>query len=200
MMEDEAVLPAVTMTDQAEPMGDSVRVINPFEDAAAQYAAQYDDGEPETADEGAIIETATFANTAVLEVPLFAEEPLGVSTSADPAQELGESVNSIEIVQAAEEPPQTFFGWVWASMMGRGYSQAMLQDLNAALVDEPDMLTNLVLRGEIYLKRRDYAAAQVDFKRALAVGERQLHQARWGIVPQVMMDRAIAGLHEAQRA
>jgi len=72
--------------------------------------------------------------------------------------------------------------------------------LNRTIATYPDHVSGYVLRGEFYFTQGFYAQAVADFQAALRIAERQLHTERWGVVEQVMRDRASIGLRRAQQA
>jgi hypothetical protein len=63
----------------------------------------------------------------------------------------------------------------------------------------PDAAVNYVLRAELYLQTGDDELAVLDFRRGLGIAERQLERDRWGLVAQVVGDRARRGLEQAER-
>jgi hypothetical protein len=73
-----------------------------------------------------------------------------------------------------------------------------LRSLNRAIAEHPESPTNYVLRGETALEMKAYDQAISDFKKALEVASIQVETRNWGIVAQVMQDRAYAGLAEAK--
>lgn len=79
-----------------------------------------------------------------------------------------------------------------------GFGQRLIA-LNGMINTYPDSATGYVLRGEHYLEAGFYRQAVSDFQAALQIAERQLQTERWGIVEQVMRDRASTGLRRAQQ-
>lgn len=98
------------------------------------------------------------------------------------------------------EPP-SFVGWLRNVVLGTppDEQEARLRRLNHAISQYPDSPANYVLRGELYLKMREYAQAAADFRMALSLAEGQYAARDWGIVAQAMRDRARVGLEKAQR-
>jgi tetratricopeptide (TPR) repeat protein len=70
--------------------------------------------------------------------------------------------------------------------------------LDQAIEIAPDTAANYVLRGELYLKAREYALARRDFQRAYELAARQFERSNWGIIAQAMQDRALVGLQKAE--
>jgi len=73
-----------------------------------------------------------------------------------------------------------------------------LLELNADLERAPNSLCQLVLRGELYLARGEQQRADADFRAALACTEGSEGRG-WGILEQVMRDRAWRGLQTPAR-
>lgn len=73
----------------------------------------------------------------------------------------------------------------------------LLNDLDEAISLYPQEAVNYVLRGELFLKQRSYALAALDFHRALEIVTPQVEARRWGLVAQIMRDRALQGLRRA---
>lgn len=76
---------------------------------------------------------------------------------------------------------------------------ARINNLTQAIEDAPESSVNYVLRAELYMKIREYALAQLDFQRAYELSETNFELADWGLVEQVMRDRALTGLEKVQR-
>ena len=74
-----------------------------------------------------------------------------------------------------------------------------LQELEADMMDAPPSLTCHVLRGELLLELDECGAAQADFDAALELAEKFDPTAGWGVMEQVMRDRALQGLDAARR-
>lgn len=99
-------------------------------------------------------------------------------------------------VEAPEEPR---VGWL-AALLGlkrRERLNARLRRLNEAIAAEPEAAANYVLRGELRLKLRENADAADDFHTALVLAEKSFAESDWGLVPQAVADRALAGLRRA---
>jgi len=86
-------------------------------------------------------------------------------------------------------------GWFYErpAQRQRGLAQR-LQELDAA-----DSLAHRILRGELLLKDGEYDLARADFEAALELAERFDPSKGWGLVEQVMRDRALRGLDEVRR-
>jgi hypothetical protein len=74
-----------------------------------------------------------------------------------------------------------------------------LNELNVSIEFAPNSPTNYVLRGELFLERREYHLAQADFEMALELADAFDPEEGWGLVEQVMRDRALDGLVKVQR-
>ena len=74
-----------------------------------------------------------------------------------------------------------------------------LRELDGAISDAPDDITQIVLRGELLLERGEHERAKLDFERALALGKRLDDAKAWHILEQVMCDRAAYGMRRVQR-
>jgi tetratricopeptide (TPR) repeat protein len=72
------------------------------------------------------------------------------------------------------------------------------QYLDEAIESAPDTAVNYVLRGELYLKAREYALARRDFQRAYELAAAQFERSDWGLIAQAMQDRALTGLQKAE--
>jgi hypothetical protein len=74
-----------------------------------------------------------------------------------------------------------------------------LNNLTQSIEDAPESAVNYILRADLYMGLREYALAQADFQRAVELADTQFELADWGVLDQVMRDRALAGLDKAQR-
>ena len=74
-----------------------------------------------------------------------------------------------------------------------------LEELNTAIALHPDVAANYVLRGELHLKNDEPEQALEDFQQALELASYQLERDNWGFLDQVMQDRALHGIEQAQR-
>lgn len=63
----------------------------------------------------------------------------------------------------------------------------------------PDSITHYVLRGELFIERGEYGRARADFEAALELAEAVDLNASWGLLEQVMRDRALQGIALANR-
>ncbi|MAU13172.1 MAG: hypothetical protein CL607_25370 [Anaerolineaceae bacterium] len=73
-------------------------------------------------------------------------------------------------------------------------SEQKLQALSQSIRHDPEAPSAYVLRGELYLKQKQYHLAKADFERAISLTDDLIHSARWGLVAQTMRDRALLGL------
>ena len=74
-----------------------------------------------------------------------------------------------------------------------------LHELNVSIEFAPNSPTNYVLRGELFLERREFHLARADFEMALEIAGAFDPEEGWGLVEQVMRDRALDGLAKIQR-
>lgn len=71
-----------------------------------------------------------------------------------------------------------------------------LNELSVSIEFAPNSATNYVLRGELFLERKAYHLAQDDFEVALELAESFDAEEGWGLIEQVMRDRALDGLKQ----
>lgn len=71
-----------------------------------------------------------------------------------------------------------------------------LHELNERIACMPNTPTLYVLRGELFLERNEQHQAEADFKAALDLATAFDPTTGWGLLAQVMQDRAIAGLRK----
>lgn len=97
---------------------------------------------------------------------------------------------------------------VWQSLrrwLLPGEAERTEDDLRRlALLDEtitryPHSPSGYVLRGELHLQTGLIDQALQDFRQGLVLAENQLYTEKWGVVAQVMRDRAQEGLNQALR-
>lgn len=74
-----------------------------------------------------------------------------------------------------------------------------LRELNVSIEVAPESPTNYVLRGEVFLERKEYHLAKADFETALELAEAFDATDGWGLIEQVMRDRALDGMKKVQR-
>lgn len=74
-----------------------------------------------------------------------------------------------------------------------------LNQLNEAIERAPQTPSNFVLRGELYLEAGLYELARDDFRHGYALAAAQYERSSWGILAQVMADRALVGLQKAEK-
>lgn len=96
----------------------------------------------------------------------------------------------------------SFWGWLrrrlWMTAAEREAAfAARIRALDDAIALTPDAVSNYVLRGEAYLDAGEHTLARLDFEHALRLAEEQIEQRAWGVVAQVMQDRARHGLKVA---
>ena len=87
----------------------------------------------------------------------------------------------------------------WTLLLRPKHAAALRIDgLGQAIERSPNVPANYVLRGELYLTLKQYADAEMDFRRALDLAAAQVESQDWGVVAQVMQDRALAGLKQSR--
>lgn len=104
--------------------------------------------------------------------------------------------------QAVDDQTSEESFWQWLRRkLGTGNRNRpdRLAALDDAIVMHPESPSNYVLRGELYLKVRDYLQAAHDFEKARHLIERHLVEDNWGIVAQSLQDRALRGLEQARQ-
>ncbi len=80
--------------------------------------------------------------------------------------------------------------------LGWASAEERLNDLNRAIEQAPTAAVNYLLRGELYLVRREHEQAQADLQQAAALAAEEYATAAWGLSAQVIQDRALAGLRK----
>jgi len=63
----------------------------------------------------------------------------------------------------------------------------------------PDSITHYVLRGELFIERGEYERARADFEAAVDIAEAVNADESWGLLEQVMRDRALQGIELVKR-
>jgi tetratricopeptide (TPR) repeat protein len=141
------------------------------------------------------------------------QQPLSLEDQRrEAALEDGDWVRQQVTYDSAVEPENTKQGFslmaLWENVRRAffpSYSERLEQlnrritRLTRAIEFSPETPTNYVLRGELYLELGNYEAAALDFRDALELTTTQVEQEDWGVVAQVMQDRAQNGLAEAER-
>jgi tetratricopeptide (TPR) repeat protein len=90
--------------------------------------------------------------------------------------------------------------WEQASDGSTDQDDVRLAVLNDAIDLYPEAAMNYVLRGELLLKSGRIEQSIRDLERALALAQRAFETNNWGVVAQVVQDRAQRGLERAQRS
>ncbi len=123
------------------------------------------------------------------------EVPVGVVDVPNDAEEGFIEQNTLQLPQQVSgwQRIQRFFMGSFAEDIGR------LNNLTQAIEDAPEASVNYVLRAELYMKIQEYALAQLDFQQAYELAETHFELADWGLLEQVMRDRALTGLEKVQR-
>ncbi|PJF26491.1 MAG: hypothetical protein CUN53_07640 [Phototrophicales bacterium] len=81
----------------------------------------------------------------------------------------------------------------------RGGASRRLAALTDAIAANPDSAANYVMRGELFLRHGERELAYADFVKALNLAAAQLEADDWGLVEQVVQDRAEVGLRRIAR-
>lgn len=145
------------------------------------------------------------------DAPMSAEEMIAdMAERVDPLAEedegIGAEVERVAPAISAETftPPETLSEptsvaiSVWTLLFKpKAAARQRIDGLGRAIERHPNAPTNYVLRGELLLKLRRYAEAEMDFRRALDLAAAQVESQDWGVVAQVAQDRALAGLKQA---
>ena len=116
----------------------------------------------------------------------------------EPTFRVEETSEFLEPEQAKSRPS----GWQQIRSFFFGGSAdvtARLNNLTQSIEDAPESAVNYILRADLYMGLREYALAQADFQRAVELADTQFELADWGVLDQVMRDRALAGLDKVQR-
>jgi tetratricopeptide (TPR) repeat protein len=79
--------------------------------------------------------------------------------------------------------------WPWSASR-----QDDLEALSMSIELYPDNPTSYLLRGEHFEAQRQFHLAAVDYQQALALAQEDVQTARWGLIAQVVQDRAMMGL------
>jgi hypothetical protein len=110
-------------------------------------------------------------------------------------------LNAAGAFRMHKQKPKSRFGWFRRLLPGSGSRglDARLWDLDQTISAYPDSPSNYVVRGELYLEMGEVELAYADFTKAWTLATEQVESADWGIIAQVMQNRAEAGLAEAQR-
>ena len=117
--------------------------------------------------------------------------------SADVELAAGETTPQAEV---ESQPRVSFWDWLRNGLgWGSNRHQKWLEDLFTAIAAHPDSFTNYVLRGEVYLQIGEYELAVADFEIAQKLASEHLAVDNWGLIAQVMQDRAQVGLAQAKR-
>ena len=124
------------------------------------------------------------------------EDP--VTEDIEAASHEGDQLPDDDLVYVEPSPSwwQRLVGW-W--LPDKRKRTQRLAELDWAIDHHPESPSGYVLRGEVYLEMRNYELAADDFRRALAYTTGHVEQHDWGIIVQVLEDRAWCGLQEAER-
>jgi hypothetical protein len=100
--------------------------------------------------------------------------------------------NAVETVQNSDETPRrraSWFSWNREAQQGR-----RLDDLNLGIELYPENASNFVLRGELFLEKKQFHLARADFEHAVQLLDEQIDSDDWGLVAQAMRDTALTYL------
>lgn len=88
---------------------------------------------------------------------------------------------------------------IWSRWFGKRHIsiEEVLFELDNAITQHPEAPTNYLLRGEYYLQIGYNQLAEQDFQQAVTLAEVELSEREWGLVAQVVRDRANRGLEIA---
>ena len=79
--------------------------------------------------------------------------------------------------------------WLWSAG-----GEDDLEALSTSIELYPNDPTSYLLRGEYFEAQRQFHLAAVDYQQALALAQEDVQTARWGLIAQVVQDRAMMGL------
>jgi hypothetical protein len=112
---------------------------------------------------------------------------------------------AVEALPEAKAPGEVFWARIRRALFG-GTNRAddagfiaRVRGLDQAIEATPDTPGTYVLRGELYLRAKEYALAEADFRAAYELAVQQFERSDWGIMAQAMQDRALAGLRTAEK-
>jgi tetratricopeptide (TPR) repeat protein len=91
-------------------------------------------------------------------------------------------------------------GWLLWLLPSAQDTARRIADLTEALVNHPDSPALYLSRAEAYAELEEYNQAADDFRRAARLADEQFKTKSWGVVTQVLRDRALRGLQQAQAA
>lgn len=120
------------------------------------------------------------------------------SASAEPVQEL-----PVDLPENGAVPAQPgWLDWMRGLLTGRLSEAALterLREVDGAIARNPEAAINYVTRGELLLQAGLPEAALADFQQGYLLANEEFQDADWGVVAQVTQDRALRGLHQAER-
>lgn len=79
--------------------------------------------------------------------------------------------------------------WLWLAL-----EEDDLEVLSTSIELYPNNPTSYLLRGEYFEGQRQFHLAAADYQQALALAQEDVQTARWGLIAQVVQDRAMMGL------
>jgi hypothetical protein len=119
-----------------------------------------------------------------------------IPNESEPVVLVDEAAMEAELLQPAAPaaPQHSWLDWLRPRPVNE-----RLAELNQTIADHPNAAINYVLRGELYLNKGEIALAQADFRWAFTLADADFEASNWGLVAQVVRDRALDGLREAER-
>ncbi len=73
------------------------------------------------------------------------------------------------------------------------------RELSDKIEAQPESFTHYVLRGELFVERGEYERARADFEAAAEIAGAVDPNEAWGLLEQVMRDRALQGIEYLNR-
>lgn len=89
-------------------------------------------------------------------------------------------------------------GWLSWLFPSAHETARRIADLTEALATRPDSAALYLSRAEAYAEMGEYDQAAQDFRQAARLADEQFKTKSWGVVTQVLRDRALRGLQQAQ--
>lgn len=175
-------------------------VVEPIPDAQDEVVSGSNSSEVGVVEQQVVsevaIESDVLSDTPVEQVAEVQADDILAVDAPDEAQEAVVEQKTLQL------PKQQVSGWqrIRRFFLGSFAEDiARINNLTQAIEDAPESSVNYVLRAELYMKIREYVLAQLDFQRAYELAETQFELADWGLLDQVMRDRALTGLEKVQR-
>jgi hypothetical protein len=116
-------------------------------------------------------------------------------SETEPVRLMDEAAMEAALLQPVVESPKRS----WRDWFRQRPLDERLAELNQTIAEHPNAAINYVLRGELYLNKGEITLAQADFRWAFTLADAAFEASDWGFVAQVVRDRALDGLREAER-